>query len=162
MQSITASADVLPVPALAAAFATIPDPRGARGKRFSLVAMLNLAVAAILANHLSELAIAEWSAAHSPPILHALGFVRRVTPHQTTVQRLFRALDPVSLAHALTTCFDAAAPAPRGTQAVAMDGKAKARTAPVCPAPCRTDPRTHALLPDHGKRARPNRDRLHG
>ena len=45
--------------------------------------MLNLAVAAILANHLSELAIAKWGAAQSPPILHALGFVRAVTPHQT-------------------------------------------------------------------------------
>jgi len=133
MQSITASADVLPVPALAAAFATIPDPRGARGKRFSLVAMLNLAVAAMLANHLSELAIAEWGAAQSPPILHALGFVRGVTPHQTTVQRLFRALDPVSLARALTTCFGDAAPAPRGTQAVAMDGKALRGQLPFVP-----------------------------
>jgi len=132
MQSITASADVLPVPALAAAFATIPDPRGARGKRFSLVAMLNLAVAAMLANHLSELAIAEWGAAQSPPILHALGFVRGVTPHQTTVQRLFRTLDPVSLARALTTCFGDAAPARRGTHR---------RTPPLPQYPSRSRPR---------------------
>ncbi len=84
-------------PALAAAFATVPDPRGTRGRRFSPVAILNLAVAAILANHCSELAIAEWGAAQSLAILHALGFARGVTPHQTTVQRLFRLLDPVFL-----------------------------------------------------------------
>ncbi len=121
-------------PALSAAFATIPDPRGAQGKRFSLVAMLNLAVVAILANHRSELAIAEWGANQSPTILHALGFGRGVSPHQTTVQRLFRALDAALLARALTTCFADTAPAPRGTAAVAMDGKTLRGRLPFAPA----------------------------
>ncbi len=96
--------------------------------------MLNLAVAAILANHRSELAIAEWGAAQSPAILHALGFVRGATPHQTTVQRLFRALDAAFLAHALTTCFADMPPASRGTEAVAMNGKTLRGRLPFAPA----------------------------
>lgn len=134
MQYTPAVAPVAPVaPALAAAFATIPDPRGTRGKRFSLVAILNLAVAAILANHCSELAIAEWGATQSPAIIRALGFVRGVTPHQTTVQRLFRVLDPVFLARALTTCFVGGETVPRGTHAVAIDGKALRGRLPFAP-----------------------------
>jgi len=46
-----------------ALFATLPDPRRAQGRQFPLAALLTLAVAAILANHLSVLAIAEWGAA---------------------------------------------------------------------------------------------------
>jgi len=133
MQSTTAPAAVPLSPALSAAFATIPDPRGARGKRFALVAMLNLAVTAILANHVSELAIAEWGAAQSRSLLHALGFVRGVTPHQTTVQRLFRALDPVCLARALTASFATSVPAARGQEAVAIDGKTLRGRLPFAP-----------------------------
>lgn len=134
MQSTTPPSVGVPVaPALSAAFATIPDPRGARGKRFSLVAMLNLAVAAMLANHLSELAIAEWGAAQSRSLLHALGFARGVTPHQTTVQRLFRALDPACLARALTASFATSVPTARGQEAVAIDGKTLRGRLPFAP-----------------------------
>ena len=57
-----------PAPAdLLAAFAAVPDPRHARGRRFALPALLALAVAAILANHLSVLAIAQWGARQRRP-----------------------------------------------------------------------------------------------
>lgn len=59
---------------LAAAFATVPDPRRAGSVIYPLPAMLTLAVAAILANHLSVLAIAEWGARQRPAVLTALGF----------------------------------------------------------------------------------------
>ena len=111
-------------PALAAAFATLPDPRKARGKRFPPVAMLNLAVTAMLATHRSELTIAEWGAAQSATIIAARRFPHPVTPHQTTVPQLFRALDPVALAHALTTNHAREAGESRGSCGVAMEGKA--------------------------------------
>ena len=65
---------------LAAAFAHLPDPRRQASVTYALSALLTLAVAAILANHLSVLAIAEWgapvprSAAHPglPRWAHAL------------------------------------------------------------------------------------------
>jgi len=113
---------------LLAAFARVPDPRRAHGRRFSLRAILTLAVVAILSNHLSVLAIAPWGKRQSPAVLAALGFPEGVTPHQTTVQRLFRTLDPLPLAAVLTEYF---APAPsserpvRGSKGVAFDGKAQ-------------------------------------
>lgn len=59
-------------------------------------------------------------------MLAALGFRDSVAPHQTTLQRLFRRLDPLTLSVALTACFaPARSPAdPRGRVGVAIDGKA--------------------------------------
>jgi len=112
---------------LFAAFACVPDPRRRHGRRFSLAAILALAVTALLANHLSVLAIAQWGKRQSPSVLAALGFPDGITPHQTTMQRLFRKLDPLPLAVAFTACFaptSAAEHAPRGSKGVAFDGKA--------------------------------------
>src|SRR5690349_17488198 len=82
---------------LLAAFATVPDPRRRQGTRFPLVALLALAVTALLANHLSVLAIAEWGASQPGELLACLGFPAGVTPHQSTLQRLFRKLDPTAV-----------------------------------------------------------------
>src|SRR5437588_12950391 len=68
----------------------VNDPRRKQGKRFSITSILLLALAAILSNHLSELAIAEWGAGQSEEIKKALGFENGVTPHQSTIHRLFR------------------------------------------------------------------------
>ena len=113
---------------LAAAFTQVPDPRRAASVRYPLPAILALAVAAILANHLSVLAIAEWGARQDAPKLAALGFPTARTPCQSTLQRLFRQLDGHALAATLTACFRAsAAPATTepATQGVAIDGKAQ-------------------------------------
>ena len=108
---------------LLTAFGEVADPRRAQGRRFSLPAILSLAVAALLANHRSVLAIAEWGASQSPDLLAALGFPDGVTPHQSTVHRLFRRLDPAALATALLPVV--APPAERGAQGIALDGKAQ-------------------------------------
>jgi len=112
---------------LHALFATLPDPRRAQGRQFSLAALLTLAVAAILANHLSVLAIAEWGAAQGDTSRCALGFTGKTMPHQTTLHRLFARLDAHLLAHALSRTFAClAAPEARDTlQGVAVDGKAQ-------------------------------------
>jgi len=125
------------------AFAAVPDPRRAQGRRFTLPAVLTLAVAAILANHLTEQAIAEWGADQSAEVKRALGFPTGVTPHQSTIQRLFRRLDPAHLAAALARYFaPPAAPGarPRGGQGVAVDGKAQRGRRPF---------ETHAGCPVH-------------
>ncbi len=114
--------------ALLAAFATVPDPRRRQGIRFSLPAILALAVAAILSNHLSVQAIAEWGASQSLDTLRALGFPTGLTPHQSTIHRLFRRLDPDRLSAALARHFGtlvAASRPARGSQGVAIDGKAQ-------------------------------------
>ena len=113
---------------LAAAFAQVPDPRRAASVVYPLSAMLAMAVAAILANHLSVLAIAEWGARQNATMRAALGFPDGRTPCQSTLQRLFRQLDGDAVAALLSACFaPSAAPATTepAAQGVAIDGKAQ-------------------------------------
>jgi len=150
MECTSPGADAPPAPpalvvsmaSLHAAFATVPDPRRAQGRRYALPALLTLAVAALLADQLTEQAIAEWGADQSRAVKRALGFPKGVTPHQTTLQRLFQRLDPAALATALTRYFDppAADERPRGSQGVAVDGKAQRGRLPF---------ETHAGCPVH-------------
>ena len=129
MQS-TAGPSPLPVAStsLAAAFAAVPDPRRAASVVYPLPAVLALAVAAMLANHHSVLAIAEWGARQDAATLAALGFAPGRTPCQSTLRRLFRHLDGHALAAVLTAAFAATvAPATRqlGPRGIAIDGKAQ-------------------------------------
>jgi hypothetical protein len=122
------AAEVLVSPGtLLRVFAEVPDPRRRQGTRFALSAILALSACAILANHLSVLAIAEWGASLGHDLLVTLGFKDGITPHQSTLQRLFRKLDPDALSKALSAHFAHLEPAtrPRGSQGVAIDGKAQ-------------------------------------
>ena len=110
------------------AFATVADPRRAQGTRYSIASLLSLAVVALLSNHTSVLAIAEWAARQSPDLRRALGISRGTSPHQTTIQRLFQRLDPAAVACAVHRVFEQSLPGdvrPRGYQGVAIDGKAQ-------------------------------------
>ncbi len=109
------------------AFAQVKDPRRKQGQRFTLTSMLLLALAAILSNHVSELAIAEWGAGQSDEVKKALGFEKGITPHQSTIQRLFRRLSVEELEAAFRRIFlqiFAQDKAERGARALAIDGKA--------------------------------------
>lgn len=115
-------------PSLAAAFARVPDPRRAASVRYPLPAILAMATAALLANHRSVLAIAEWGARQTAPMLAALGFPTARTPCQSALQRLFRQMDGHALAATLTACLrPCAEPATTGPvpQGIAIDGKAQ-------------------------------------
>lgn len=110
------------------AFATIPDPRRAQGRVYWLSSLLCLAVAGILCNCLSVLAIAEWAEGLSPCIRQALGLPQDRSPDQSTLHRLFRRLDPHQLTGVLAEYFEATSPSKirkRAEQAVAVDGKAR-------------------------------------
>ncbi len=90
--------------------------------------MLLLALAAILSNHVSELAIAQWGAGQSDEVKKALGFEKGVTPHQTTMQRLFRKMNGEELEAAFRGIFVQMCEQnkqDRGAWAVAIDGKAQ-------------------------------------
>src|ERR1035437_1750102 len=113
---------------LAAAFTRVPDPRRAASVTYPLAALLSLAVTAILANHLSELAIVQWATRQPAERLRALGFAAGRTPCQSTLQRLFCKLDGQALAEALSAHFAPVAvplPVVAGSQGVAIDGKAQ-------------------------------------
>ena len=105
----------------------VKDPRRKQGQRFSLTSIMLLALAAMLSNHLSELAIAQWGAGQREEIKQALGFENGVTPHQTTIQRLFRRVSAEELEAAFRGMFLHIANTDqeqRGGCAVAIDGKA--------------------------------------
>src|SRR5437660_8527559 len=104
----------------------VKDPRRKQGQRFSLTSILLLALAAILSNHLSELAIAQWGAGQSEEIKKALGFENGVTPHQTTIQRLFRRVSVEEVESAFRQIFLSLLnneKMQRGECAVSIDGK---------------------------------------
>src|SRR3989440_1530022 len=110
------------------AFAHVKDPRRQQGQRFTLTSILLLALAAILSNHVSELAIAQWGAGQSDEVKKALGFEKGVTPHQTTIQRLFRKMNGEELEAAFRGIFVQLFEQnkqDRGAWAVAIDGKAQ-------------------------------------
>jgi predicted transposase YbfD/YdcC len=113
---------------LAAAFLRVPDPRRVASVVYPLAAVLNPAVAAILANQRSELAIAQWGARQPAERLRALGFATGRTPCQSTLQRLFCKVDGQAVAAALSAHFAPVAvplPVVAGSQGVAFDGKAQ-------------------------------------
>lgn len=113
---------------LLAACAAAQDPRRLRSIRYTLASILALAAAAILCNHLSVLAIAEWGSRQRPELLRALGFRDGVTPRQSTIQRLFAKLYPDPLSTVLERHFGASSPpanGERGSEGVAIDGKAQ-------------------------------------
>lgn len=112
---------------LLAAFATIPDPRRAASVVYPLPSLLALMVSALLANQRSVLAIAEWAARQREAVLAPLGLSAGHTPCQSTLQRLLAKLDATAVSTALSRALAQAAPAPvgRGSQGVAIDGKAQ-------------------------------------
>lgn len=121
---------------LAAAFAAVPDPRRTASVQYPVAAVLALAVAALLANHRSVLAIAEWGARQDPILLTALGFPTARTPCQSTVQRLFRRLDGDALAATLSAHITPVVPPTGEIQGVAIDGKAQCGRLRFTPTGC--------------------------
>src|SRR5436309_10865864 len=87
------------------AFAQVKDPRRKQGQRFTLTAILLLALAAMLSNHVSELAIAQWGAGQSDEVKKALGFKKGKTPDQSTLNRLFQRLSVGELEAAFRDIF---------------------------------------------------------
>ncbi|MER6695332.1 transposase family protein, partial [Streptomyces minutiscleroticus] len=74
--------------------ALVPDPRDARGRRYSMAALLSAAAAGVLAGARSLTAIGEWLLDVPAWALHSLGFEPDPltgavpVPHPGTVRRL--------------------------------------------------------------------------
>lgn len=122
--------------ALAAVFATLPDRRARRGRRYPLAPLLVLAVCAKLAGHSRLEALAHWAQLRAPALTALFGLARSTMPHPTTWSRIFgAAVDVHALEHALGTFFYATqhpVPVPaRGSIILAVDGKTLRGTIPL-------------------------------
>ena len=119
-----------PPGSLAAALTIVPDPRQPYGWRsdyppISLVALLQVAVAAMLCGSTSLNAIAQWvreRVEDDPALLTALGLPPGRVPCVATFHRIFKALDVAAFEQAVGQWLAATGVAP--TDALAVDGKA--------------------------------------
>ena len=101
----------------------IPDPRGARGKRHPLSAVLALAVVGFLAGMTSYEAIAHYGKERGGEFLSLLGFTRRRGLCKATYSRIFRRID-VSDFEARVARWIQGRLGPGEAPLIAIDGKA--------------------------------------
>ena len=80
--------------------ADIPDPRGRKGRRHSLQAMLVTIVCSVLCGARGFAAIARWIHCQEPEFHHLLGFTRK-PPTENAFRDLLLAIDPEGLEEAL-------------------------------------------------------------
>jgi hypothetical protein len=110
------------VPSLFEALRVVPDPRKARGRRYSLATLLTLSVCAMLAGARSLYAIAPWGWDHNAAdVRQALGIRHADMPSVATLFRVFRDLDRDAFEQALAGWLGAQGQ-PR-ERALALDGK---------------------------------------
>ena len=106
---------------LPAVLASVPDPRGLRGRRHPLPAILTLAVCAMLSGARSLYAIHQWGRQQDAATVQAMGFTRPRTPAVGSLHTVFRRLDAAAFESALAGWSRAGLP--EGS-AIAVDGKA--------------------------------------
>src|SRR6185436_11113642 len=110
--------------ALVDVLAQIPDPRQSSGKRYSLVAILSVAVAAMLCGYKSYSAIAEWGRHYGQKLAQALGFKDGKTPCAATFYNIFRRLNKQQVEQQLSIGAQSLlSQAPADAEAFAIDGK---------------------------------------
>ena len=100
----------------------VHDPRGARGKRHPLPALLGLAVVAMLAGQTGYEAIVQYGKERGWAFLQPLGFTRRRGLCKATYSRVFRRIDIVAFEEAVAGWVRARLK-PGDARHLALDGK---------------------------------------
>lgn len=113
-----------PAGSLLLALQQVPDPRGAQGRRFSLVAMLATIVGAVLCGARGPSAISQWIRAQDPSVWYWLGYFRK-PPTSGAFRDLLIALDCEAFEQVLRDWITRILPdTPMGElSAVSLDGK---------------------------------------
>jgi len=75
----------------------VPDPRHARGKQLEWTFLWGVIASALLSNHRTPAAIAQWAKQQAAPLLTALQPRRGRVPSETTIRRTLRQVDIVAL-----------------------------------------------------------------
>jgi hypothetical protein len=106
--------------------AQVPDPRGRKGKRHPLSAILTAVVCAVLSGANGYKPIAQWLHTQSVDFWHFLGFTRRPIQYGA-LRNLLMTLAPETVEGALAAWLrevHGRDPAPEALQGVSIDGKA--------------------------------------
>ena len=103
------------------AFAEVPDPRDASGRRHPLQAILTLTSVAMLSGARSLYAIAQFGRDRGKEFAAALGFTREVPPCCTTLHYLFAALDRKAFERAIRRWVGGRCK--EGWETMSLDGK---------------------------------------
>jgi predicted transposase YbfD/YdcC len=90
---------------LLAALQAVPDPRKARGKRYSWATLLTILLAGLASNYQTARAIAQWAHLHLADLRSALPDLTRI-PSEATLLRTLRQIDAAVLEQHLA-CFRA-------------------------------------------------------
>ena len=81
--------------------ASVPDPRGLRGRRHPLSAILAVVCCAIMCGAKSYAGIGQWAQDQDISLMHRLGFTRR-PPKQGGIRKVLIALNVKAFEQALT------------------------------------------------------------
>jgi predicted transposase YbfD/YdcC len=100
----------------------VADPRKRRGRRFTLAAILAVALAATIAGAQSFSAIGEWAADAPATVLARLG-VTRGAPSEKTIRRVLQLLDGDRLDTAMSAWMWMRAKTIGGVTVISFDGK---------------------------------------
>ena len=113
-----------PAGSLLQALQQVPDPRGAQGRRFSLVAMLATIISSILCGARGPTAISQWIESQDPEVWHWLGYYRK-PPKPGAFRDLLMALDCDAFEEVLRQWIDSVLPEVTDDElsAVSLDGK---------------------------------------
>jgi len=103
------------------AFAEVPDPRHASGRRYPLPAVLTMVSVAMLSGARSLYAIAQFGRDRGREFARALGFQRGATPCCTTLHYLFVALNVEAFERVLGRWLEERVA--EGWSALSVDGK---------------------------------------
>lgn len=105
------------------ALSSVPDPRKPRGVRHPLPAVLAVGLAAVLAGARSFVAIGEWVSHQPSSVLASLG-VTGPGPGESTIRRVFAAVDADVLDQTLGMLMWTRTSQMLGRRVIAIDGKA--------------------------------------
>ncbi|MBO0879992.1 MAG: ISAs1 family transposase [Mycobacterium sp.] len=100
----------------------MPDPRKRRGRRHSLVALLAVGIAAVIAGSRSFAAIGQWASDAGSDVLAGLGAVRGPA-EESTFRRAFAAIAPDKLDQILGAWLWTRSAQVNGRLVIAIDGK---------------------------------------
>jgi hypothetical protein len=109
------------------AFAQVPDPRGSRGKRYSIATFLILILLATMSGYRGYRGLERFMNRHQQVLSQRLGLPRPALPDYSTIRRLMRQIDFHQVAAVLTTWMHQVQWLQSGDDC-AIDGKGLANT----------------------------------